>query len=359
MSTTDNAIITRILTDAIDRQISDIHLTAGSQPVVRHDGKLETMVEEQVMSAEFLQELLQFFLPEDKQAILAQQKLVTVGYNLGNRARFRVSVSYQKGYPEFDLRYIPMQAPAAVTLGLPKQLFGLVSEVEGLILISGPLGSGRTTTLTSLIDYINHTSAKHIVMMSDPIEYVLVNDKSLIEQRDIGDDVPNLTEALQALKYEDVDVVALDVPLPLSIWPEILNLASAGTLVLAIVEADTTVRALEHLNSSWPGVDSGNIRLLLAEVFLAASAQRLLPRLGGGRILATEILLGTQPVRSLLHEGKIPQLQTVLETSREEGMHSLERSLANLVTTGDVMREEALAQSTHRESLESLLRPKT
>lgn len=358
MSTTDSAIITRILTTAIERQASDVHLSAGNQPVVRRDGKLVTLTDEAVLSAEFLQELVGFFLVEEKQALLAQQKSVTVGYNLGTRARFRVHVGYQKGYPAFDLRYVPLRVPTPTSLGLPTQLVDLTNTREGLIVISGPLGSGRTTTLTSLVDALNHREAKHIVMVEDPVEYVLANDKALIQQRDIGDDVPNLAEAMESLRREDADVVAVDVPLPLSAWSELLTLAGAGTLVLAVVEADSTVHALEYLTATRPGVDSQTVENQLAEVLLGVTSQRLLPKLGGGRVLVSELLLGTLPVKSLLREGKVLQLQSVLDTSREEGMVSLERGLANRVKTGEVMREEALAQAVQRDMLESLLRVK-
>lgn len=358
MSATESAIITKVLTAAIERQVSDVHLSAGSQAVIRRDGKLEVVADSPVMNPDFLAELISFFLPEDKRAILEQQKAVTVGFSLGNRARFRVHVTYQKGYPEFDLRYIPMQVPSVTTLGLPRRLVELTASRQGIIILTGPLGSGRTTTLASLVDAINHREARHIVTLEDPVEYLLVNDKSLIEQRDIGDDVPTLPEALQALRSEDVDVVALGATLPPSAWPEVVNFANSGSLVLAIVDADSTVRALEYLTAAWPGVESEALRQGLSETFLGACAQRLVPRLGGGRVLVTELLLGTQPVLSLVRDGKVAQLQSVLETSREEGMVSLERALANVVKTGEVMREEALVSAANRDALESLLRIK-
>lgn len=358
MSTTDSAIITRILTTAIERQASDIHLSAGNQPVIRRDGKLVTLVEEQVMSADFLQELVAFFLTEEKQAVLSQQKSVTVGYNLGTRARFRVHVGYQKGYPTFDLRYIPLRVTPPQTLGLPKGLVELMDAREGLIVVSGPMGSGRTTTVASLVDMLNHKDAKHVVLIEDPVEYVLVNDKSLIQQHDVGDDVPNLLEAVEALRREDVDVAVVDTELPFSVWTELLSLAGAGTLVVAVVEADSAVHALEYLTAARPGVEPETLRTQLAEVLLGVVSQRLLPRLGGGRVLVAELLLGTPPVKSLIRDGKILQLQSVMDTSREEGMSSLERGLANLVKNGDVLREEALAQAVQRDMLESLLRVK-
>lgn len=356
MATTDSLTITRILTAAAERQASDIHLAVGNQPVLRRNGKLESITEEQVLTPEVLLEFVEFFLPQDKQALYAQQRHVTVGYNLGNRARFRVHGSFQKGYPTFDLRYIPLQVPPVTNLGLPKRFTDFIGMEEGLVLISGTLGSGRTTTMAALLDAINHTQGRHIVTLEDPIEYLFVNDKSIIDQRDIGDDVPNVTDAIQDLRHEDVDVLGVDVPVPPSAWPELLRLAQAGALVFVVMKADATVHALEYLASSWPGVEAESVRALLASSLLVASCQRLLPRVGGSRVPAVELLLGTPAVKSLIREGKVVQLQSVLETSRADGMIALERSLANLVKTNEVLAEEALAQAVNREALESMLK---
>ncbi len=357
MSTTDNLTISRILTQAAERQVSDIHLSSGNQPVFRRDGKLEVLTQEAVLTPELLGEMVQLLVPPEKQAILQQQKSITVSFNLGTRARFRVHVDYQKNLPDLDLRYIPAVVPTPEKLGLPKNLISLIDKREGLIIVSGPLGSGRTTTLASLVDKINHTSAKHILTLEDPVEYLLVNDKSLIKQRDLGDDTPSLEQALDDVKIEDMDVVAVDAPVSAAAWLKLFNLASAGILVLVVQEADSTVRALESLTvGSLSNIDSQGLDQVLAETFLVASCQRLLPRLGGGRILVTELLLGTQAVKSLLREGKTAQLQSVLETSRAEGMVSLERGLADLVKTGEIQSDEALGQAANKEALKSMLR---
>lgn len=358
MATTDTLAITRILTAAAERQASDVHLSVGNQPVLRRGGKLETLMEEQVLTPDLMLEFIQLLLPPDKQALLAQQRHVTLGYSLGTRARFRVHVSFQKGYPSFDLRYIPLQVPPLASLGLPKHLTDFTNYREGLVLISGTAGSGRTTTLAALLDAINHVEARHIVTLEDPIEYLFVNDKSLIDQRDVGDDVPNVAEAIANLRHEDVDVVGVDVPLPPSTWLALLRLAQAGILVVAVMEADSAVRALERLATAWPGVEPEEVHALLAESLRVVSCQRLLPRLGGGRVPAVELLLGTPAASSILRDGKVTQLQTVLETSRAEGMVSLERSLANLVKTNEVVAEEALAQAVNREALQSMLKVK-
>jgi len=358
MSTTDNLTITRILTEVAARQASDVHFSVGSQPIIRHDGKLEPLAEELAVTPEFMQELVGFFIDEAGQTTLAQQKNLTLSYALDNRARFRVHLSYQKGYPAVDLRLISVQIPEAATLGLPKRIIDLTDEREGLIVISGPAGSGRTTTLISLLDYINHQSARHIVTFEDPVEYLINNDRSFVQQKSLGADVPNISAGLENLRSEDVDVLGISVPLAMADWQQVLTLARAGTLVLVIIEADSAVRALESMVASWPGETAEGLKIMLGETFLGSVSQRLVARLGGGRVLVTECLLGIPPVRSLIKEGKVVQLQNVLQLSRGEGMVSLEQSLAQLVNNGEILPEEAKKQAVSQEALASILRVK-
>lgn len=357
MSTADNLTISRILTLGAERQASDIHLSAGNQPVLRRAGKLEILTSEAVLTPEILQQIVSTLVTTDKQQLLVKQKSVTTAYSFGNRARYRVHVDFQKDVPAVDLRYIPLIVPKPDQLGIAKKLLELTDKNEGLIIVSGTLGSGRTTTVASLLDNINHREGKHLLTIEDPIEYLLVNDKSLIKQRDLGDDSPSLQQALDDVKMEDIDVIAVDVPVPPSVWPMLVNLAGAGILVMVIVEADSTIKALEALDMNMvPTLDKDGFRNLLAEVFLGAACQRLLPRVGGGLVLVSEILIGTQPVKSLLRDSKILQLQSVLETSRDEGMISLERSLADLVKTGEVVTQEAVAQASRPEAIKSMLK---
>lgn len=357
MSTTDNLTISRILTLGAERQASDIHLSVGNQPVLRRGGKLEVLTGEAVLTPEILQQIVTTILTPDKQQVLVKQKSVTVAYNFSNRARYRVHVDFQKDVPAVDLRYIPLAVPKPEQLGLPKEFLELARHNQGLIIVSGPLGSGRTTAVASLLDSINHSAGKHLLTIEDPIEYLLVNDKSLIKQRDLGDDTPSLPQALDDVKVEDVDVIAVDVSVPPSAWPRLVNLAGAGILVIVIAGADSTVKALEALDMNMvPGIDKAGFQNLLAEVFLGATCQRLLPRVGGGLVLVSEILLGTQPVKALLRDSKILQLQSVLETSRDEGMISLERRLADLVKTGEVISAEAIGQASRPDALKSMLK---
>ncbi len=358
MSTTDSLTINRLLTEAAERQVSDLHFTVGANPAARRDGKLETLNAEPPVTEEFMKGLVEFFIPENKRARFASAQTLTLTYNFGTRARFRVHGSYQKGYPALDLHYVPWQAPDVTTMGLPKILLNSIKEKEGLILLSGLQGSGRSATLAALLDNINHTQAKHIVTIEDPVEYLLTNDKSFIKQKDVGDDIPSVEDALGGLKDEDVDVLAIDVPLNMAAWREIFTRARSGTLVFVAMEADTSVRALESLILSWPGAEADSLKQLLSETLLIATSQRLVPRVGGGKVMVVECLLGNTPVKSLIRDGKILQLQNVLELSREDGMVSLEKRLSDLVKTGEITQEDAVAHAVNKEVIGSMLRVK-
>ncbi len=359
MGTVDNITINRILTQAAERGASDVHLTAGSQPILRINGELLTLTEEAVITPDIINQVVEFFLPPVKKTLLETNKSVTIGYNFGNRVRFRLHIDIQKSAPAIDMRVIPLIVPSASKLNLPKQLIEVTTKKKGLIIISGPLNSGRSTTLAALLDQINHTKARHIVTIEDPIGFQLIGDKALIKQRDLGDDVPSLEVALDDVSSEDVEVLAIDVPVPPTVWPKILRLSASGTLVFVTIAAENTVTALEYLvNTVSAHTDSKTFTDLLAETLLLVTCQRLLSRLGGGRILVSELLISSPAVVSLLREGRVAGVQNVLDTSRAEGMVSLERALAELVKIGEIQAEQAVAQAANPESLKSMLRLK-
>ncbi len=357
MGTADNIVINRILTQAAERGSSDVHLTVGSQPVFRINGELVSQTAEAVMTPEIMNQIVDFFLSPEKKTLLDSNKSVTVGYNFGNRVRFRLHIDIQKGQPAIDMRVIPLVVPSVTKLNLSKKIVEATTRKKGLIIISGPFNSGRSTTMAALIDNINHTKPRHIVTIEDPINFLLSSDKALIKQRDLGDDVPSLEIALDDVASEDVEVLAIDVTVPASLWMKVLKLASSGTLVIVTMAAENTVSALEYLvNSASAHTDTKTFTNMLAEVLLVASCQRLVPRLGGGRLIVSELLFTSSAVESLLREGKVSAIQNVLDTSRAEGMVSLERALADLVKIGEVQPENALAQASNQESLKSMLR---
>ena len=356
MSTTELSILQKIITDLAGQQVSDLYLRAGSQPVVRRDGELATLTSEQVVTAEFLQTSLEFFFSPAERQRLEHERQLTIGFSFLGRLRLRVSVFYQQGLPEIVIRFISSISRGLRELGLPPVFEKLAQESQGFLLVAGPYGSGRTTTVASLLQVINRTQAKHIVTVEEPVEQVIVGQQSVVDQREVGRDVPSWEEALASLPQEDSDVIVLSRLPTSSVVSAALDLALAGKLVVAVTEADSTVKAIEKLVSGALPDNQDSLRARLADALLAISVQRLIPRLGGGRVLVSEVLIGTPAVKAIIHEGKDYQLQNILHTSRDEGMVAFDHSLAELVKTGEVLREEALKHTIDREAFQAYLR---
>jgi twitching motility protein PilT len=356
MSTTELSILQKIITDLAGQQISDLYLRSGSQPIVRRDGELVTLTEEQVVTAEFLETSLGFFITPAERQRLEHERQLTVGFSFLGRLRLRISIFYQQGLPEIVIRFIPAVPKSLPELGLPAVLEKLIQGTQGFLLVAGPYGSGRTTTVASLLQTINHSQARHIVTIEEPIEHLIIGQQSVVDQREVGRDVPSWEEALASLPAEDCDVVVLSRLPTTSVVSAALDLALAGKLVIAITESDSTVKAIEKLVSGALPDQQASLRARLADALLAISVQRLIPRIGGGRVLVSEVLVGTPAVKAIIHEGKDYQLQNILHTSRDEGMVAFDHSLAELVKTGEVIREEALQHTIDKEAFQAYLR---
>ncbi len=356
MSSTETAILQKILTSLAGQQVSDLHLRVGSQPVIRRDGELEVLANEDIITADFLQVVLGILLTESQRATLESEKQITVGHTFMNRMRLRVTVFYQRGLPEIAIRFIPGNLKSLRELGLPPMFERLVAADRGLIIIAGGYGHGRTTTLASCLQTINQNQLKHIITIEEPIEYVLVSDKAIIDQREVGVDALSWEEAVEILPNEDADVVAFSRLNNHTTSASALSLALGGKLVFVVVEAESCVQAVEQLIAGFPAESRPVMRSKLADGLLGILVQKLVPRVGGGRILVAELLIATPAVRALIHDSKDHQLTNILLTSREEGMVAFDRSLAELVKTGEVMQEVALAHALDPEVFKSILR---
>jgi twitching motility protein PilT len=356
MSSTETAILQNLLVNLAGQQASDLHLRAGSQPMTRRDGQLEVLTSEQIVTPEFIEAVLGFLLTPQQRSNLEQERQVTVGGTFGNRLRLRITAFYQKGLPELAIRFVPANLRGLKELGLPPVFERLVEAERGLILIGGPFGSGRTTTLAAMLQSINHSRIKHIATIEEPIEYVLVGEQSIVDQREVGTDVLSWEEAIESLPNEDVDVVAFSRLPNSAVASAALNLALGGKLVLAVLEADSCVKAVEQLVGGFMPDQQMAVRAKFADALLASSVQKLVPRVGGGRVLVTEVLVANPAVKSVIRDGKDYQLQNLLLTSREEGMVAFDHSLAQLVKTGEVRYEEAQSYALDQEVFESLVR---
>jgi len=356
MSATETAILQKILVNLAGQQVSDLHLRAGSQPVVRRDGELEVLTQEAIITPEFLEAVLSSLLTPQQRATLESDRQVTVGYTFMNRMRLRITVFYQRGLPELAVRFVTPVLKSLRELGLPASFERLVTANQGLIIIAGSYGAGRTTTLAACLQTINHSQVKHVATVEEPIEYVLIGEQSIIDQREVGVDVVSWEEAVVTLPNEDVDVVGFSRLPSSTVTTNALALALGGKLVFAVMEAESCIQAIEQLITGFPPASQGVMRSKLADALLAISVQKLIPRVGGGRILVTELLIGTPAVRTIIRDGKDYQLTNLLLTSGEEGMVAFDRALAGLVKTGEVMQEVALSHALDPEVFQSILR---
>jgi len=341
---------------AMEQKASAVHFTVGAQPAVRVNGQLRLLYEENILQEEFVRGIMESVLPPKELALFAEKKEVVAVRVIGNHIRAKIRVFMQQGFPSIIVQLIPPKPPQLTSLGLPESVQKLSQATKGLIILTGPYGSGRTTTASALVESINHNRAAYIITLEEPVEQIFDDKKSVIDQREIGSDAPDFSAALAQVKNEDVDVLFVDGANSTQDLKAILEIAQGNTLVLLVLYASNTLSVLDMLSQSFPESDRGYVHMLLSETLVAVVAQRIIPETGGGQLVAAEVLLGSPSVRSVLREGRVQQLATILQTSREEGMVTLDRSLANLVQAGRISRETALANAQDLNVLQSLLK---
>lgn len=354
MDTALNVTISKILTTAAKRKASNIHLTVGAYPVLRINEELVELKEEKIITQDFMEEFVAAILNEEQKKELATDKEVIFVQQFADKFRFKINIFYQKDFLSASLKLIPNQTPLLVNLGLPKAVYSLSDKKSGLIIVTGPYGSGRTTTVASMIEEINKSRQENIVTIEKPIEYLFINQKSLVEQREVGRDVNSFVDALQSLQEADVDVIAVSVTQESGVIPLVLEFANSGRLAIFQMNTISVVQTIEEILAKFQTEERQRAQLLLMGGLLAIICQRLVPRIGGGLVLATEVLIVNDAVRSLIREGRIKQITTILQSSRAEGMSTLDQSLADLVKAGEVLIDRAIDYATDPAALRAI-----
>lgn len=354
MLTSEQQAITSILIQATQYRASDVHLLPGSSPVFRVDGKLTTVNQEVIMSADILRTYVETILTPAQQQRLERDRDLRVTITLENKLRFRLIVQYQKGNLSLDLRYIPDKIPTIAELSLSPSVETFSRSSHGFVLIIGPYGSGRSTTLAAMVNTINQKRAAHVVTIEHPVEYLYASEKSIVEQREVGVDVESVAHGIAMADREDVDVLVigeLDDPEGIRACVKAIH---SGRLVLATLTADSSVQAIELLVNAFPADEQPWARKHLAETLVGILNQRLLPRVGGGRILVSGILTPSTGLRALIRDGQFLQLSNAIQTAREEGTISLDRTLAELVRNGDIQLADAEAVAVDATNLRTI-----
>ncbi|OGF22264.1 hypothetical protein A2Y83_02035 [Candidatus Falkowbacteria bacterium RBG_13_39_14] len=348
--------INRIITAAIKKKATDLHLSVGNNPILRLDDKLYPLIDEEVITSDFLENLAEGIFSKEERDDLKNNLGITAVHDYGNQIRFKIKAFYQKKFLNFSFRFIPPFPPAFNDLGLPKAIINLKNLSKGLVIIGGGYDSGRTTTAVSFVEELNKTESRYILTLERPIEFLLTSNKSIIAQRNIPSDVKSFEEGLSYCKEEDVDAIMIG---ELNSTPdaivEALELA-AERLVIGIIDAKGAIDAIEKMMFDFSLQEKPRVRALLANSLECVLIQKLIPRLGGGRILVPEILLVNEPVRAIIKEDRLYQLNNILQTSREEGMRGIDRSLAELVSTGEISIDDAMAYANSKESFKMMMR---
>lgn len=335
--------IIELLKKAYEEGASDLHLSFGIPAVFRIDGVLRRLSEETYRS-EQLVEMVKEILPENKKEDFKLQGEADFNYSLAGLCRFRVNAFHQRGEVSIAARLISSTIPTIEALDMPEILYELAEKPQGLILVTGPTGSGKSTTLAAMIDYINQKYAKHIITLEDPIEYLHTHDRSIVNQREVGVDTKSFATGLRAALRQDPEVILVGEMRDLETISTAITAAETGHLVLATLHTSSAVTTIDRIIDVFPPHQQSQIRIQLANVLQGVISQRLFVRQDGkGRIAATEVLIQVPAVANLIRAEKVHQIENIMQTSRRLGMHTLETSIQQLITRGEISYEDAKA----------------
>lgn len=342
---TEDYGLDELLAMAVERRASDLHLTVGLPPMLRVDGRLQPMDFENLTPVE-CQRLVYSILTDQQITTFETKHELDFSHGVAKVARFRVNVYMQRGSVAAAYRLIPRRIPTFEELGLPPAVRRLAHRTSGLILVTGPAGSGKSTTLAAILDQINQTRSCHIVTVEDPIEYLHAHRQAMINQRELGSDTFSMQAALRAVVREDPDAVLIGEMRDLETIDAALKIAETGHLVLATLHTRNAPQSVDRLIDVFPPHQQEQIRVLLASTLEAVVAQQLLPRATGlGRVLAVEVMIVTAGIRNLIRENKTHQIYSLMETGGDLGMQTMDRALAALVRQGLASDQEAASHA--------------
>lgn len=348
--------INKLLGLVLSKNASDLHLVPGKPPTLRVDSRLIELKEYDVLSGAAVAAMIEVLLGSEERRKQFKDNLeLDFSYAYKDNVRFRVNVYMQKGYQAAALRLIASKIQTIEELSLPEGISKFTDYKQGLVLVVGPTGHGKSTSLAAMIDQINHTREENILTIEDPIEYVYIPDKSLINQREVGQDTKSFGKALRSVLREDANVVLVGEMRDFESIATTITLAETGHLVFATLHTNDAPQTIDRIIDVFPAYQQNQTRSQLSTILLGVVSQRLLPRVGGGRLPAVEIMLNNNAVANIIREGKTYELPNVINTSTAAGMISLDRSLAQMVQKNLVTLEDAVLYATDPDALRSLL----
>jgi twitching motility protein PilT len=345
-----------LLEEVLKKKASDLHIQVGLPPMLRVDGSLLPVTGADALDEEAVEALIFAILDEDQKQILLKDKEFDFSFAFGDLGRFRVNAFHERGNLAAALRLIPNDILTIEQLGLPEIVNKFANYPRGLVLVTGPTGSGKSTSLAALVHKINVEQSKHIITIEDPIEFTHKSIKSVIVQREVHYDTYSFSAAMRSALREDPDVVLLGEMRDLETIASAVTMAETGHLVFATLHTNSAAQSIDRMIDVFPPHQQPQIRAQLSNILMAIVSQRLVPLIGGGRVAAAEILVATPAVRNIIREGKSHQLEAVIQTGAEFGMQSMDKMLASLIHGGQITYDEGRNFAVDLDELDRLMR---
>ena len=345
-----------LLEEVVKKRASDLHIQVGLPPMLRIDGALMPAAGTQPLDEPAVERLVFQILDEDQRQILLKDKEFDFSFAFGALGRFRVNAFHERGNLAAALRLIPNEIKSASELGMPPVVNTFADFPRGLVLVTGPTGSGKSTTLAALVDKINSERSQHIITIEDPIEFTHKSKKSVVVQREVHYDTYSFSAALRSSLRQDPDVVLIGEMRDLETISAAITIAETGHLVFATLHTNSAAQSIDRMIDVFPPHQQPQIRAQLSNILMAICSQRLVPSIGGGRVVAAEVLIANPAVRNIIREGKSHQLDAVIQTGADQGMQTMDRTLANLVQNGTITYDSAREFAVDLTEFERLMR---
>ncbi|MBI2344407.1 MAG: type IV pilus twitching motility protein PilT [Deltaproteobacteria bacterium] len=350
------ATLQQLLEITIREGASDLHIGVGLPPQIRVDGTLRAVDGEAPLTAERTEHLCSEVLTPGQRERLQHDREVDLSFSVGSQARVRANIFWQQNSLAGAFRQIPFTIPTLAELGLPETLMRLTERTRGFVLVTGPTGSGKSTTLAAMLDQINKERHDHIITIEDPIEYLYTQEKCVIHQREVGSDTRSFSQALKYALRQDPDVILVGEMRDLETIQNAITASETGHLVFATLHTNNAAQTIDRIIDVFPPHQQPQVRTQLSFILEAIVSQQLMPKIGGGRVLAQEIMIPTSAIRNLIRENKTHQIYSSMQTGQEKtGMVTLNQSLALLVKNKEITMEEGLRRSTDQEEFRSLV----
>jgi len=343
MESVSGKFIDKIFTEAVQKGASDIHIVEGMPPVIRIDGDLQKLPHEAELTAkDTLDVCLSLCTPEQKEVFETEREL-DLGYEIDGVSRFRVNMHWEKGSAGLVARVISQTIPTMEDLNMPPITYDLIRLKQGLILVTGPTGMGKSTTLAAMIDLINRERSSHIITLEDPIEFVYSPKKAIVKQRQLGTDMMSFAQGLKHVLRQDPNVIMVGEMRDLETIASTITLAETGHLVLATLHTLNAAQTIDRIIDVFPPYQQSQVRLQISLFLKGIISQQLLPGINGGRVAAREVLINTPAIANLIRENKVPQIKTAIQTSAEDGMFTMDQNIKKLYGDGIITEETAMA----------------